>query len=301
MALATYIKDLLYRYDCVIVPDFGGFITNRISAQIDEQTHTFHPPSKQLGFNHHLTHNDGLLANYVASAENISFEKANQKIVEIVSNWNHQIKFETLVLDQVGSLHLNQDNQIVFDPNTDINYLMSSFGLASVSSNSIERPVEKVIPLVPATQERKGVPAFIKYAAAAAIALTLGYGSWTGYQNKQDQLELAKQKTEMDQKIQSATFVINNPLPTVELNVSKELPKPYHVVAGAFYFKENAQKKVNQLKSKGYNAYILGKNNSGLIQVAYESFYKVADAYQSLANIRKDDSKDAWLLVKKFD
>ncbi|MFD2566621.1 HU domain-containing protein [Pseudotenacibaculum haliotis] len=301
MALTTYIKDLLYRYDCVIVPDFGGFITNKISAQIDAQSHTFHPPSKQLGFNHHLTHNDGLLANYVASAENISFEKANQKIVEIVSKWNHQVKTETLVLDKVGSLHLNQDNQLVFEPNTEVNYLMSSFGLSSVTSSSIERPIEKVVSLVPATQERKGVPAFIKYAATAAIALTLGYGGWTGYQNKQDQLEFAKQKTEMDQKIQSATFVINNPLPTVELNVTKELPKPYHVVAGAFYFKENAQKRVNQLKSKGYNAYILGKNKSDLIQVAYESFYKVSDAYQSLAEIRKADSKDAWLLIKKFD
>ena len=85
------------------------------------------------------------------------------------------------------------------------------------------------------------------------------------------------------------------------MNVTKELPKPYHVVAGAFQFRENAQKKVDQLKSKGYNAYILGKNKWGLTQVAYESFYKVSDAYQSLADIRESDSKDAWLLVKKFD
>ena len=26
MTLANYINDLLYRYDCVIVPDFGGFV-----------------------------------------------------------------------------------------------------------------------------------------------------------------------------------------------------------------------------------------------------------------------------------
>ena len=83
MALATYIKDLLYRYDCVIVPDFGGFISNKISAKINEQSHTFYPPSKQLGFNHHLTHNDGLLANYVASAENISFEKPTKKLLKL--------------------------------------------------------------------------------------------------------------------------------------------------------------------------------------------------------------------------
>lgn len=300
MALATYIKDLLYRYDCVIVPDFGGFITNKISAKIDDQSNTFYPPTKQLGFNHHLNHNDGLLANYIASAENISFDQATQKIVETVMSWNQQIKTQTLVLDNIGSIVLNGENQLIFEPNTSQNYLLSSFGLSSFESTSIDRPVEKVIPLVPAASEKKVFPVLAKYAATAAILLTLGYGTWTGYQNKQDQLNYAKQQEQINQKIQSATFVIDNPLPTIELNVTKELPKPYHVIAGAFQFEENAQKKVDQLKAKGYDAYILGQNRYGLTQVAYASFYKKTDAFKSLAQVRVEDSKDAWLLVKKF-
>lgn len=300
MALATYIKDLLYRYDCVIVPDFGGFITNKVSAKIDDQSHTFYPPTKQLSFNHHLTHNDGLLANYISSVENISFEEANQKIVEVVNNWNFTIKSDALILDKIGSLQLNKDSLLVFEPNNEVNYLLSSFGLSSFDSHSIERPVEKVIPLVPEVAAKKGIPAFIKYAATAAVVLTLSYGAWTGYQNKQYQKDFAKQQEQFNQKIQSATFVIDNPLPTVELNVTKELPRPYHVVAGAFQFEENAQKRVNQLKAKGFDAYVLGKNKWGLIQVAYASFYKKTDAFKSLASVRKTDSKDAWLLVKKF-
>ena len=75
MNLANYINDLLYRYDCVIVPDFGGFVTNRIGAKLNSDTHTFSPPTKQIAFNSHLKHNDGLLANYIASSEQISFEK----------------------------------------------------------------------------------------------------------------------------------------------------------------------------------------------------------------------------------
>ena len=78
MTLATYINDLLYRYDCVIVPDFGGFVTNRIGAKVNNYTHTFTPPKKQITFNKLLKHNDGLLANYIASAENISFERLLQ-------------------------------------------------------------------------------------------------------------------------------------------------------------------------------------------------------------------------------
>lgn len=301
MILATYIKDLLYRYDCVIVPDFGGFITNKVSAKIDDQSNTFYPPTKQLGFNHHLTHNDGLLANYVASAENISFDQATQKIVEIVSQWNQQIKSQALILDRIGKLQLNAENQLTFEPVNSENYLLSSFGLVSFESSIVDRPEEKVIPLVPAATEKKILPIIAKYAATATILLTLGYGAWTGYQNKQDQLNYANQLEEVNQKIQSATFVIENPLPTIELNVTKELPKPYHVIAGAFQFEENAQKRVDELTAKGYEASILGKNKWGLTQVAYASFYKKSDAFKTLANVRVDDSKDAWLLVKKFD
>ena len=300
MAIANYIKDLLYRYDCVIVPHFGGFVTNKTSAQIGEDSLTFYPPTKQVGFNVNLNHNDGLLANYIASSENISFEQANATILETVSEWNTAIKTEAVVLENVGSFSLNEKNQLIFSPTNTINYLTSSFGLTSFESNEIARTAEKVIPLVPVNQPRK-TPVFIKYAAAAAVILAFGYVGWTGYENKQDQLNFAKDQKQLEQKIQTATFVIESPLPTIELNVDKELPKPYHVIAGAFQFTENAEKKVNQLKAKGFKAIILGKNKWGLTQVAYESFYKKTDAFKSLASVRKTDSKDAWLLVKKFD
>ncbi len=299
MAVSTYIKDLLYRYECVIIPDFGGFITNKISAKIDNNSHIFYPPSKQVGFNHHLTHNDGLLANYIASAENISFDQATQIIVETVEKWNQQVKSQPLVLDQIGTLKLNVENQLIFEPEISVNYLLSSFGLSSFETKTIERPMVKVVSLTPVT-EKKEVPRLLKYAATATILMFLGYGTWTGYQNRLDQRNFAKQQEKVNEKIQTATFIIENPLPTIELNLTKELPKAYHVIAGAFQFEDNAQKKVDQLTSKGYDAYILGKNKWDLTQVAYASFHKKSDAFQSLAKVRIEDSKDAWLLVKKF-
>jgi nucleoid DNA-binding protein len=301
MAIENYIKDLLYRYDCVIVPNFGGFVTNKISAQIGINSQVFYPPTKQVGFNAHLTHNDGLLANYVASSENISFEDANASILETVSEWNSTIKNETVIIDSIGSFSLNEKNQLIFSPLNKVNYLTSSFGLTSFESSSIKRKTSKVTPLIPAEQNFKRVPVFIKYAAAAVVLLGFIYTGWTGYENKQEQLSFTKNQKQLEQKIQSATFVINSPLPTIELNVDRELPKPFHIIAGAFRFPENAHKKVNQLKTKGFKAIILGKNKWGLTQVAYASFYKKTDAFKSLVSARKIDSKDAWLLVKKFD
>ena len=299
MLLETYIKELLYRYDCVIVPNFGGFVSNKISAQFHADSQIFYPPSKQLGFNSHLTHNDGLLANYIASSEEISFDQANFKISEIVSEWKKTLTKKSLKIEPIGSLSYNSEKQLIFSPFHQFNYLKSSFGLAQVNVSKIEIFDPKIIPNNP-VERSKATSVLLKYASAAVVLLGLTYAGWLGY-NKQEELNFTMAQKQLEEKIQSATFVIENPLPTVELNVDRELPKRFHVIAGSFQFPENAQKKVTQLKEKGFEAFILGKNKWGLTQVAYASFYKKTDAYQNLASVRKTDSKDAWLLVKQFD
>ena len=294
MQLTTHIQNLLRRHDCVIVPDFGGFITNRIGARIENKTQ-FHPPYKQIGFNSNLVHNDGLLANELAASENISFDEANQFISKTVLSWNQTLKSEKITIENIGNFTLNSNNHLVFEPETNVNYLTSSFGLNAFESETVARTGTKVVALDKNTNK---VPAFIKYAATAAIILTLGSFGWQGYEQQQQKKEYALQQEKLQNKIQSATFVIENPLPTIELNVAKEINKPFHVVAGSFQFEENANKKVKQLKAKGYNAYILGQNKWGLTQVAYDSYADKYEAYRNLNAVRKADSKDAWLLIK---
>lgn len=300
MILANYINDLLYRYNCVIVPDFGGFITNKKGATIDKNTHTFYPPSKQITFNNHLKVSDGLLANYIASCENISFEKATTAISLAVIKWKNEIKTKPLEIGAVGVLSLNESGQILFEPNKEVNYLSESFGLTSFETAEIERILPVAKPVIPLQQKegKKGIPAFIKYAATAAILLTLGLAGNNAYQENKHQQATAIQTKALEKKIQEATFVISNPLPTIELNVSKKIAKPFHVVAGAFQFPENAKKKVSQLKRQGYNASILGINKWGLTEVAFDSFSDRNDAINQLYKIQKTISKDAWLLVK---
>jgi hypothetical protein len=80
MQLETFISDLLYRYECVIVPDFGAFLTERQSATVNETTNSFYPPRKIIAFNEQIQNNDGLLARYIADVEKIPFEVAVKKI-----------------------------------------------------------------------------------------------------------------------------------------------------------------------------------------------------------------------------
>jgi len=311
MTLAKYISDLLYRYECVIVPNFGGFVANRISAKVNHFTHTFYAPTKQLTFNAHLKNNDGLLANYIASVKNTSYATAVNFVETEVAKWQTILNQEELELENIGFLHKNEDDTIIFEPVYAVNYLTSSFGLDAYVSPAIKRITENekvvitsapVIPIYRADNNKEKTPAFIKYAAAAVLIFALGTVGWKQYQNFTynnlvAQSELQQQK--VNKTIQEATFVINDPLPAITLSVVKKTHN-YHIIAGAFREPANADKKLRQLLKKGFNAKILGINKWNLTQVAYASFDSKRNAINQLNTIKRTDSKDAWLLVQEY-
>ncbi|MDO6674010.1 SPOR domain-containing protein [Tenacibaculum sp. 1_MG-2023] len=300
MTLANYINDLLYRYDCVIVPNFGGFVTNKIGARVNTTTHTFYPPKKQLTFNAYLQHNDGLLANYIASSKNISFEEAVAFIAEEVTKWNEKLETTSVTVASVGSLSLNEAKQVVFEPNPTSNFLTESYGLAEVSTPSVERVKEVTIKSLATTateENKKTIPLYVRRAAAAAVFVGIAYVGWNGVQNQEQQKVLANQEKAVEKKIQSATFVIDNPLPTINLNVSKEA-RNFHIIAGAFQEEHNAENKLAELQDKGYDASIVGKNGLGLTQVAFASYATRDEARKALGIIKESVSEDAWLLTK---
>lgn len=310
MKLAKYISDLLYRYECVIVPNFGGFVTNEIPAKVNHFTHTFYAPSKQITFNLHLKNNDGLLANYVATSENISYSKAVKSIEKEVESWKFLMNNEELELENIGSFNMNKEGKFIFEPSNSINYLTSSFGLTSFVSPAVKRiaykekvrQLETVAPILSAEENKRRTPAFIKYAAAAVIFFALGVVGWKEYQKFEYNnlvAEAEQQQKKVEESIQEATFVISNPLPVITLNVAKETNK-YHIIAGAFRVPANAEKKLQQLLKKGYDAKILGLNKWKLTPVAFKSLNSRIDAINTLNTIRRTESKDAWLLVKEY-
>lgn len=309
MNLANYISDLLYRYECVIVPEFGGFVTNNKSAKIDKINNTLHPPFKQLTFNSHLINNDGLLVNYIASADKIPYESALNYIRFEIESWKQKMKDQDLFLDSIGSFSMI-DNKLHFEPLQKVNYLTSSFGLTNVVIPEIKREVykkevEKLEDKAPIliTPERRKAPNYLKYAAIFVLGLSaLGIGGklYKDQQASRQIVEAKEQQNIIDQKIESATFVISKPLPTLNLEVNTVHNKSFHVIAGAFRFPENAEKKLTQLKAEGYNARILGVNRWGLTIVSFDSYDSERDAINNLNRIRRHKDKKAWLLVQKF-
>lgn len=311
MHIETYINDLLYRYDCVTLPEFGAFLTRRVPAQIDQKTHTFSPPRKVISFNEQLQHNDGLLASYIASVQNIPYEVAVQKISKQVRAMKSFLnEGETLSFSSIGDIALNSNGKLVFEPAHSKNFLTESFGLAQFDASKINREVykeqvkkiEETAPIV-LTPEKREKRSYLKYAAIAVIALVAGgFMASTYYYNQvetHNQLAQEKAYDQLNTKVQEATFIIENPLPAATLHVKKQQGK-YHIIAGAFRVGENSNTKIKELRALGYKAHGIGINKYGLHEVAYASYETSNEALAALRDIRQNHNKDAWLLVKNL-
>ena len=411
--LYKYISDLLYRYECVIIPEFGGLLTKTISTKIDKETNTFFPPTKQLGFNSQLVENDGLLANHIASVDKVPYETAVNFIKFEVSELKKKLESQDVRLDNIGVFALNTEGKIIFEPDSDSNFLTDTFGLSSIVAPNVSREdylEEEVvfgsISDVVSAEEiavnhetlKRGISPFFKYAATLALLVTLiaVFSKQILKNNKLGETiaELeADQNTKINQRIQEATFEISNKLPDITIKVKNEqeivanteallenneeyndenlsdntnadensreiivlkqdridqalvnqadketensettleknskptnstidpqvsddntlvankaretvsntLTKRYHIIAGAFREPANADKKVRQLKAKGYAAQKVGINKWQLTQVAFSSYTTKQEAQKALNKIRNTEAKDAWMLIK---
>ena len=312
MKIEQYISQLLYRYQCVTVPGFGAFLTEFQTAQLDENSHSFYPPKKMVSFNPFIKNNDGLLANHLAQAEKISYEIAVNSIQNEVSHWKTKIQeFGSFSVKNVGDFSLNSENNIVFVPIDQINYLTASFGLSSFVSPAVKREVykeeveqlEEKAPVIFTPEKRRNF-SVLKYAAvfllSAGITGTVGYKY---YENKIAQETLIVEtnvQKKVNQKIQEATFYISNPLPAVTLTVPEE-KLPYSVVAGAFRIESNAEEQYQRLLELGFKkAKRLAPNKHGLFPVVYGSYSTYSEAHKAMKNIQKLDNKAAWLLVDEL-
>jgi nucleoid DNA-binding protein len=347
LKIEHYISELLYQYDCVVVPGLGGFVSNYKPATIQAVQHTFLPPSKSISFNKNLSGNDGLLANLIAQKEGISFDRSLQKIEVAVIAIHQDLKQKKRVdLHDVGTLFLDVENRMQFEPQLTINYLLGSYGLAVFQKQPIKRiTIEEKITkqfvdrTVPLATVQSGMSKQWMYSAALAV-LTFGIG-WMAsnadlngninYANLnpftpnvksvytptkqvsfvQENTKENSLKAQIAAADESAYFISvtfgkeENPM-VVQLRekpiaeavstyvavAKKEFH--YHIVAGCFSEKRNANKMVRKLKKQGFDAFIVGKRK-GLWAVSYNSFATKKEAVNALA-FAQDHNDKAWVL-----
>ncbi|SEA48757.1 HU domain-containing protein [Psychroflexus halocasei] len=319
MRIEDYIIELLYTHDCVIIPDFGAFLTKRESAVINTEIHHIEPPKRSLQFNAQIKNNDGLLAKHIAFKEKITYQKAVSKMNFFVDDLKLALHEGKVVsLDRLGTFR--QDEQISFQADKGQNFLLDAFGLERMTIKAFEkqkteasRDQNEIKQIKPERQSKTS--GYLKYAAIGFIGL--GIASILGLSYYETQVEThniaEQQKAEkiLQEEIQEASFslksafqpiIVENEVEENNSQNNKDFKQEistskYHVIAGAFRVEANAHKKIKQLKKQNHAATYVGINKYQLHQIAYASFNSRAKANSFLRKI-KQENPSAWLLVK---
>lgn len=115
--LDRHLEILLLSNDCVIVPNFGGFMAHHVEARKDGEDGMLLPPSRTIGFNPKLTINDSLLAQSYVECYDISYPEAlvriEDEVRELVQHLENDGSYE---LHGIGVVSLNGEGCYEFDP-----------------------------------------------------------------------------------------------------------------------------------------------------------------------------------------
>ena len=137
--ITNYLKELLNDNECVIIPEFGAFISQRHSATIDYATHRFLPPYKEIVFNDKLNNGDDILVDFISKKENISKEDSLIKIQNFVNQAAAVLDVNNeFIMEGFGKMR-KFGNDYVFEMNTTENLLGDSFGLTEFNYQPVFR------------------------------------------------------------------------------------------------------------------------------------------------------------------
>ncbi len=179
MDIAGYIQDLLWEYECVIIPGLGGIIGTYRPAEMVLAEHVLYPPSKSLAFNEYLTNNDALLINYIQQKEQISYSDAAEQVETWVRKTQNLLNNnEEIYLPRIGRFHKDVEKKLRFEPDTTVNYLASSYGLRKVVAEPVLRSKSNTVEIKEAHRASYDLPKVNrKWAMAAVIIMFLALGT----------------------------------------------------------------------------------------------------------------------------
>ena len=314
-SIEYYISQLLYKNDCVILMNFGGFVCSSISANLNKKTGILTPPNKSILFNPQLKDNDGLLINHIAQSEGISQEDSKINLLKFVEQSLKNLnKFKSCRFEEIGLFTLNSDKNIIFTQDLKTNYNLNSFGFQDIINNKITRDNSEIIEESLKLIKKKNnftTKRLLKAAAIIVPLIGISFLSitqedrinniYTQIANvnpisfKKDNVTVLKDQGNKEIKIKQEIQpeIINNEVSQVFKEVIIPSQK-FYIIAGAFSIEKNANKLKNRLNSWNYNSSII--KNDKMMRVSYDSFYSKEQALISLSKIRKENPQ-AWILT----
>ena len=326
--LQLIIKDILTRREGIVIPGLGSLVSRYQSAKIDHRQKVIHPPKKEICFNPNVTtDSDQVLANYIATKENITLSKAQSLIQNFVQNIRNELaQKRRFNLKGIGTLKKKENKVIELVPWEDS---VSNLGFEQIPAEPLQqekyRPTYKKIAYSPPppTPQRSRRKTIVWITASTLLLIFIAGGYYVGLydylaykvQDQQIFRNVIHSDTQENTLKEPETLAEDTALDTA--SVPKEIEqainrmtnkkralmyrepqdnKTYHIIAGSFRVRSNAQQYRNQLSKKGYTSEIL--ENDSLFRISVKSFDKKEDALVELYQMRDEGNlKSIWLLA----
>lgn len=171
---------LILKHQCVIVPNFGGFVSKPIPASIDFDKGVISAPFKQLLFNRNLMNDDGLLLSEYARLNGLFYQEGVEQLSTFTKNLNADLQLGKQVsIPKIGLFSKDQDGVIRFEQDRHFNHLLSAYGLSNIQF--VPQKETPIITMQPKVEELpKGTTSrnLWKYAAAACLLPLAFYSFW---------------------------------------------------------------------------------------------------------------------------
>lgn len=180
IGLEKIIAGLLYEKECVIVPEFGAFVSHEFSSEINKATQLYRPPSKRITFRREIKEGDETLIVACCKQYGVLRSEAISIIRETVREWKRQItQGEKLFLPYLGRFYQGDDKSLHFSASIEINFSRDSFGLpifrtpASVRELQVAHSVNKAV--VAHVEKKTRSKDWMRVAAVAIPVVALIY------------------------------------------------------------------------------------------------------------------------------
>ena len=326
--LISHIEFLILRHNCVIIPDFGGFVLNNECAYVDSDGRLV-PPKLVLGFNADLKFNDGLLSESYMQSYSISYEAACGRIGETVKRIKLMLKSgQTLNFGKLGDMHFIEE-RLVFEPTFTNSDYPDTWGYVVLNIRQLKDveivPEIKMSILGKVRLKHILITATSAAAIIAFFALPMSFktnflektqeaGFFTTYTTNTGK-KITADKVVLDDK----SFVLENFVTQLERETKDDVSKQessvkqndvqqatttnnkrYYIIVAGDTDKVRANKLLSGFKNKGFkNASIVEGSDRFRVYVA--SFENKNEANSYLDSFKKKNSSfsDAWLFTKR--
>lgn len=317
-SLPRHIEILLLEHNCVIIPQFGGFVAQTMPARRVADEQTMLPAYRTVGFSAQLRMNDGLLAQSYMHTMGVGYAEAMAAISDDVMRLREQLYREgRCELGGVGSLYQKVDGGYEFEPllagvTSPALYGLDAFRLNSIMENNKETTEDK--PATPAEAEKDSRhytlrvnKEVVNYVAAALVALVF-YLAWALPGHHDAPQTVTEQASVVNAAPTTPTVKDKAPAaaahhPAKQVNTpaaaqteapalaapnerrTAEAKGPYALVMATAVTAQGAQHLVEQLAREGYPAARTVKKGK-LLQVVCGHYATEAEARERLSELR---------------